>query len=432
MVWMAGAAGTTSPLHSGQWLPHPAPDPLARTYAPHSTTSTFQPSVAQAKRRNGAVCGRAGDAMVANLHCTSHHHDRALLESLVYVRNLWLVILAGFLASSGSAQNNKKVDPDAGYTPVVAQPDKNDKKKKTEETQVLALPPELPNAVVAETDHLAFHVAPLTAKGLLSHQTREALKDLMHASHGTIVKLRAFVAGSGDLRRVGEITGEMFQEKHLPLPALTVVQVGALPVQGAQVEIEATEVDRKTVNPRGVAFVNAQPAASVAESLEKVKSVLASSGIEPRGALAVTCFISSLDDQHDTASAMSAAFPGAALDYVQMQRTPVSPAASCEAAARAAKAVAAPEIVITGMQLAFGNQDKDLTLAFDRLGKTLAEKGASLDGAMVSHLYVTDGSLAPRVLALSHAAGAHSIIPVEGLPSLDASFGMEVIAEKHE
>lgn len=358
--------------------------------------------------------------------------QRALLESSFYVRNLWLIILASLLASSDFAQSNKKFDPDAGYTPVVAPSDKNDKKNKAEETQVLALPPELPNAVVAETDRLAFHVAPLSAKGLLSQQTREALKHLLRESHGTIVKLRAFVAGSGDLRRVGDITGEMFQEKHLPLPALTVLQVGALPLQGAQVAIEATDLDRKAVNPQGVAFVNAQPAASVAESIEKIKSLLASGGMEPSDALLVTCFVSSLDEQRDAGQAMSSMFHGAALDYVQMQRAPVTPPAACEAVARASKPGSSAQVVITGVQLAFGNQDKDLTLAFDRLEKTLAEKGASLDRAVVSHLYVTDGSLASRVLALGHAAGTRSIIPVEGLPSLDSSFGTDVIAEKHD
>lgn len=345
------------------------------------------------------------------------------------MRNLWLIILASFLATGGFAQSNKKVDPDAGYIPVVA-PETDAKKKKAEQTQVLALPPELPNAVVAETGRLAFHVAPLSAKGLLSQQTREALKNLLHESHGTIVKLRAFVAGSGDLRRVGDLTGEMFQDKHLPLPALTVVQVGALPLQGAQVVIEATETDRKTINPNGVAFLAAEPAASVVESLSKLNDHLHQLEIGSKDVLAVTCFVSSLDER-DGHSQMTSAFPGAALDLVQMQRAPVTPPAACEAVARASKPGAA-EVVFTGAQLAFGSQDGDFTLALDRLQKTLAEKGASLDHAVISHLYLTDGSLASRVLALDHAAGTRSIIPVEGLPSLDSAFGTDVIAEKHE
>ena len=281
-----------------------------------------------------------------------------VLESWVVRSALPLAILFSLLIGSARAQSNKKLDPDAGYTPTVA-PDKNDKKKKgADVTQALALPPELPAAVTAETSRLAFQVTPLSAKGLLSQQTRDAIKGLLRSNHGPIVKLRAFVAGSGDLRRIGEIAGEMFLEKRMPLPALTVVQVGALPMVGAQVAIEATEVDRKIVNPSGVAFVAAQPAPSVAESLAKLKSALAGSGIEPSDALIVTCFVSSLDDQRDTQQAMSASFPGAALDYVQMQRAPVQPAASCEATARLKNPassgdaqvaqVSSPQVILTG------------------------------------------------------------------------------------
>ncbi len=353
------------------------------------------------------------------------------------MRTLLLAILFCLLTGSGVAQN-KKPNPDDGYIPTVA-PEKNEKKKKNADvTQALALPPELPAAVSAETNRLAFQVTPLSAKGLLSQQTRDALKTLLHSSHEPIVKLRAFVAGSGDLRRIGEIAAEMFTEKHMALPALTVVQVGALPLEGAQVMIEVTESDRKVVNPSGVAFLAAQPAPSVAESLAKLKTVLAASGIEPSDALLVTCFVSSLDDQRDTQPAMSASFPGAALDYVQMQRGPVLPAASCEATARLTKPgassdarvafVSSPEIIITGTQLAFGNQDNDFKLAVERLGKSLEAKGARLDRAAVSHFYVTSSGLASRVLALQPSGVTRSVFPVEALPSLDSPFGLDVIA----
>jgi len=355
---------------------------------------------------------------------------------------LLLAILFCLLTTSVAAQSNKKVDPDAGYIPTVL-PDDKKKKKNDEATQVLPLPPELPAAVIAETDRLAFQVTPLSAKGLLTQQTREAIKNLLRSNHGPIVKLRAFVAGSGDLRRVGEITGEMFLEKHMSLPALTVVQVGALPLVGAQVVIEATEVDRKVVNPSGVAFLAAQPAPSVAESLAKLKSTLAASSMQPSDALLVTCFVSSLDDQRDTQPAMAASFPGAVLDYVQMQRAPVTPAAACEARARLTKPaslaassnpemalVSSPEIVITGTQLAFGSQDSDLKLAFDRLEKALAAKNARLDRVVISQLYVTSSALANRVAATesARASGSRTVLPIEALPSLDAPFGLDVIA----
>ncbi len=351
-------------------------------------------------------------------------------------------LLLALVAGSGVAQNPKP-ESDAGYIPVLA-PEGKKKKKGDEITQAPPPSPELPAAVTTETARLAYQVSPLSSKGLLSQQTRDALKALLRTNRGTIVKLRAFVAGSGDLRRIGEIAGEMFLEKHLPLPALSVAQVGALPLEGAQIVIEATEADRKVVNPAGVAFLAAQPASSVADSLAKLKSELSTVGIKPSEALLVTCFVSSLDDQRDTQQAMAADFPGAALNHVQMQRSPITPAAACEATARLAQPasssnsqmalVSSPQVIITGTQLAFGNQDSDFKLAFERLGKTLATFRTRFDRVVMSHLYVTASGLSRRVLAIqsgqtsSDHPPATTLVSFESLPSLDALFGIDVIA----
>jgi hypothetical protein len=129
--------------------------------------------------------------------------------------------------------------------------------------QVRELPKEPPPVVVAETSRLEFRVSPLSAKGLLSEQVRDALKALFgQAGAAAIVKLRAFVAGSGDTRRVYTIVSETFTARRLPLPAVTVVQAGALPLTGVQVVMEATTVARKLVNPHGLAFLSAESAAS--------------------------------------------------------------------------------------------------------------------------------------------------------------------------
>ena len=88
-----------------------------------------------------------------------------------------------------------------------AEQKKGEKKKKKEElTQTLQLPKELPNAVVGETRRLTFHVTPLSSKGLLSQQIRDALKALSRETGANaVLKIRAFVAGSGDLRRVRDL-----------------------------------------------------------------------------------------------------------------------------------------------------------------------------------------------------------------------------------
>ncbi|HYL34319.1 MAG TPA: Rid family hydrolase [Bryobacteraceae bacterium] len=371
---------------------------------------------------------------------------------------LAVVILIGLSAGDLSAQKKKKpTADDEGYIPQVM-PESKQKKKKEEGTQTLPPPRDLPSAVTADTDRLAFQVSPLSAKGLLSQQIRDALRALLRTSHGTILQMRAFVAGSGDLRRVGELAGEIFTEKHQPLPALSVVQVGALPLEGAQVLIETTDADKKVVNPNGVAFLSGQAAPSVAQSLEQLKTALRGANLEPADVLRATCFVSSLDQQRDTRALMSAAFPGAVLNYVQMQREPVAPASECEAVARLRSAapealsflnppnlnksanysqvalVTSPRLVITGTQLAFGGQDSDLKLAFDRLEKALSASGAGFDRVVMSHLYLMSSGLMDKVrkvragyYAVKHPP-ASTMLPFEGLPSLDAQMGVDVIA----
>ena len=365
-------------------------------------------------------------------------------------------VLVALLAEDLPAQKKKPVSDDEGYIPVVA-PETKQKKKKQEDTQTLPPPKELPGAVTAETDRLAFGASPLIGKGLLSQQTRDALKALLKTNHGTIVKLRAFVAGSGDLRRVGELVAETFTEKHLPLPVLSVVQVGALPMEGAQVVLESIEVDKKVVNPHGIAFLAGQNAPSVAQSLARLTVALKGGGMQSEDALRVTCFVSSLDEQREAHQLMAAAFPGAVLNYVQMQREPVTPAAECEAVARLRAAVPepvsflnpadldkspnysqlalvkSPKLVITGTQLAFGSQEGDIKLAFERLQRVLSSSGARFDQVVMSHTYVTSSAIIPRVRTVragyysSTAPPASTLLPFEGLPSLDAAFGVDVI-----
>src|SRR4051794_19557376 len=129
-------------------------------------------------------------------------------------------------------------------------------KKKKEVTQTLQLPKELPATITGETRRLTFHVTPLSSRGLLSAQIRDALKALAHdTSGGVVLKIRAFTAGSGDLRRVRDLVSESFTERKQPLPVLSLVQAGALPMEGAQVVMEAIVSGRKEVNPNGLLLV---------------------------------------------------------------------------------------------------------------------------------------------------------------------------------
>src|SRR5205814_4081539 len=108
---------------------------------------------------------------------------------------------------------------------LLAQKRKNEEPK----TQVLPLPKELPMALAADTETLDFHISPLLRTGGLAAQIRQSLNDLIRDTRGeTIIKLRAFVAGAGDARRVQAEVTQLFTEHKLPLPVLSVVQVGGL------------------------------------------------------------------------------------------------------------------------------------------------------------------------------------------------------------
>src|SRR5580704_6004916 len=149
------------------------------------------------------------------------------------------------------------------------------KKNADDTTQTLDLPKDPPVVAMGETRRLIFNVSPLSAKGLLSQQTREALKAILKANGGVpVVHIRAFIAGSGDLRRVPQIVSEMFAEKKMALPSVSVVQAGGLPLENAQVVIEAVSAMKREMNPDGLAFAEAQPAASIEKALDGLASRL--------------------------------------------------------------------------------------------------------------------------------------------------------------
>ncbi|HTD45598.1 MAG TPA: hypothetical protein VK687_15535 [Bryobacteraceae bacterium] len=328
------------------------------------------------------------------------------------------------------------------------------KNKKDEEppTQVLPPLPEPPEAVVAETGRLSFQVSPLSAKGLLSQQVRDALKTLMRDNHGVpIVKLRAFVAGSGDLRRVQTIVSEELTDRKQALPAISTIQVGALPMVGAQVVLESVSVEKKAVNPSGLVFFSAADARDAATAVAQLQKTVSAASVKPANVLRVTCFLSSLDDGPAVRMALATSFPSAAVDLVQMQRLGLQAQIACEAIGRLDSQppapqsgtpvqfamATAPKLVFTETQLIFRDQDSDIRLAFLRLGKAMEPLGASYKDVIWSGVYPLTRTLAMKIDALrfdffdrTHPP-AGTMLLFEGLPSIDATAAIELAASVH-
>ncbi len=346
-----------------------------------------------------------------------------------------LIVLLGLLLSSGLAAQRRK----------------NKKQDEEPKPQILEILPDPPEAVAADTGRLSLQVSPLSDKGLLSQQVRDALRALARLNHGgTIVKLRAFVAGSGDLRRIKDIVAEEFTERKQALPAVSTIQVGALPMTGAQVVIEAVSAERRPVNPSGLAFISAvdakQPSAAVAQLQDSARRA----GVSAPQVLRITCFLSSLEEVSSLRSAAAAAFPAAAAAFVQSQRLGLEPQAACEAVGRldappaspvaianGAATVNAPKVILTATQLVFRDQDSDFRLAYQRLGKSMGALGATMSDVLWTGAYALTRPGAAQIDAIQKEfldrarPPAGTAVQVEGLPSTDATAAVEFIAAGH-
>lgn len=348
--------------------------------------------------------------------------------------------------------------------------DARKKKKKDEDfTQTRELPKESPAVVTAETRRLVFRTTPLSAKGLLSQQVRDGLKEMMRADGGgTIVKIRAFVAGSADLRRVRDLISETFAERRLPLPAVSVILTGGLPLEGAQVVMESIAVAKKVVNPTGLAFISGQGASSrnpldpvlplAEKSVKDLQTAVAAVGAQTTDVLRVGCFLTSLAQAPAVRTLLAGTFRQAALTIVQTQRAPTRALAECEAVARPGRAaasplefvtpegmtrspnfsqialVSAPRVALSGTQIAFGVQPGDAALAFQRLQRELEQAGANIRETAFSSLYPLSDSIAELVRNTRFnfydktRPPASTMLPFEGLPSTDSSFAVDVVA----
>lgn len=390
----------------------------------------------------------------------SSRRARGLVESKSAVMRL--IFTLGLSLCVLLALNAAQYPP--GSDPAKRKPAKKKKKKEEPEiTQTLAVLPDPPATITVATNQLNYLVSPLSAKGLLSQQTRDALKALRANSRGgQIVKLRAFVAGNGDLRRVPSLVSEVFTEARQPLPAVSVIQVGGLPLEGAQIVIEAAITERRPVNPQGIAFLSGQLVRASEDKPRPVSEVLGESLANLRKAagsdevLRVTCFVSLLENNPELPGRIATAFPKAAINLVQLQRLFGPALAECEGVARLSAAPAdgierltptgltaspaysevvrvnSPKLLFTTTQQAFGSDAGAMRLAFDRLRKML--EAVAINQIVMAHIYTLSSQATEQFRAVrfdyydKSRPPASTLLQFEALPSVDATLAIDVVA----
>ncbi|MFN9429161.1 MAG: hypothetical protein ACK6DX_03340 [Acidobacteriota bacterium] len=298
---------------------------------------------------------------------------------------------------------------------------KKKKNKKDEEpiTQTLEVLADPPAATQGDSSRMVFLVSPLSNRGLLSQQAKEALNFLRKQGRGGVfLKLRALVAGRGDARRVTAIVSEQFTEWKLVIPAVAVIQVGAFALEGAQVQFEAIVEDRKTMNPNGVEFVSGKPVMKpLAEGgdINAVRPLLEEAlAALPASLLAVTCFVSSIEAGAVLEQVMAAKYPGAARTLMQAQRATGSGLAHCDGIQKRPSG-GAEKLILTGTVIGFGGEEKDFQLAEGRMDKLLHGQGGKL--------------LVKKVYSVSRSVEKHFGVVrlVEGVGSNEAGFAIEAI-----
>jgi enamine deaminase RidA (YjgF/YER057c/UK114 family) len=252
----------------------------------------------------------------------------------------------------------------------------------------------------------------------MTQQTRDALRGILKESAGNpVIHIRAFVAGSGDIRRVPQIVSEVFGEKKQPLPSVSVVLAGGLPVDNAQVVLESISMAKRDVNPNGLSFVtgdeatDADPGASMKPLLDR-----ALMGLKVSDALEVTCFVSSMSNPSDLTADVSRHFPGAAIDLVQSQRAPYTASAECEAVTRGTQ-VTASKLAFTGTRVTFPRLDRDI-----------AEAGSEPSAIVMMHVYPLSRTAAESVRKQHPTTAPVTMVPFEGVAFLDAPFAVDAVA----
>jgi enamine deaminase RidA (YjgF/YER057c/UK114 family) len=92
-----------------------------------------------------------------------------------------------------------------------------------------------------------------------------------------------------------------------------------------------------------------------------------------------------------------------------------------------------PKLIVSSSQLAFRAEDSDVRLAFDRLKRAVEQAGGSLTHAVMSNYYPLTQSTVDKIRQIrfefldKNKPPASTMLQFEGLPSMDASFAVEVV-----
>jgi len=279
------------------------------------------------------------------------------------------------------------------------------------------------------------------------------------------VRLRAFVAGAGELEQVAALASDAFPATGKPV--VSAIRIGGL-AGGARVVIEAVSESTVVTNPNGLAFVSGQLTTSpvalnqtqtpvaplAAASVANINAVLNGVQLDPRDVVRVTCFTSSLADDAQVRTMVGEAFPGAAVNVMQIQRAPANAEVECESVARLrtkpvealrlvnptnaafaqAAVVGAPVVTFTTTFTSTGNDDAGVRAALSKLKHAVEAGGSAANRVFYIHGYPTSQVTLQKFRAIrweffdKTRAPASTNLLFEGVMGPEGGVGVDVIA----
>ncbi len=338
-----------------------------------------------------------------------------------------------------------------------------------EKPQVLEVAPEAPDSVKVDLSRFGFLQLAPESSGLLSRQVEESMKSLRRSLRKRRpLRITAWVGGAGDARRVSSSIRELLDKWRIPIPAISVVRVGALPTRAARVVFDVEVEEDDVVNPHGLLFLAGVRTLApefrfdiqreLTDSLDTLESRLREDSVTAADVISARCLVSLTQDLSTLEGAVRKRFPKANIRVVQSVRSSPDSYANCDLVARLASAPDRPldakvvtpvngeapitssvktnarTLVLSSAQLGFRATDADFALAFERLESTLKSAGSSLANA--AQLSILAAS--PEVGRRAEAEGRSYLnvkhdpailrATVEGHPALDATLSLDTIA----
>lgn len=316
-------------------------------------------------------------------------------------------------------------------------------------TGLLLLLPASMAQVVVTTAEARFQVANPEPKGTLLDQARKAA-DMIK---GKTFRYRVFVRPDSDPGLISTI---------LRAPVVSVIRVASLPVAGQKLSVEA--VTSGGNNPQGLVFISGQGVSRdenvplvkpmVEQAYNNIDKALAAVQLAPADVLAVTCYLSSLQDAAAVEELTAARYPKTVQNHLQIPMEYGRALVECEAVARArapvgfvypegltkspnftqVAGVSTRRMLFSSLHTSRGCTDAAIRQMFRGLESELSKNGASIKNVAFSYVYPNsiDGTNLTRAVRFEfynqQQAPASTLLPFSGFYEKTACTGVELVA----